>query len=334
VLRIFDHFPKGLLDLEAPRLHQVLDGPALVHIEGQKKRPLYVSVLLHGNEVTGWETVQALFARHGEGALPRSISLFIGNVAAAKHGLRHLDGQPDYNRIWGQGNTPEHAMAAEVLKEMLPRDPIACIDIHNTSGTNPHHAAVHVLAPEHLALASHFGHFVVFTDQQEMLQTRAFGNFCPSVIIECGMPDRPGGVEHALAYLQSCLESDGVFEAHLHPGDIDLFQNVATVEVPEALRFGFEGNDLDLRLLPDLDQLNFNELPPGTAFGEVRPGSGARLRVTDAAGHDLGDRYFRVEDDRLVTAVPVMPSLVSTDARIIRQDCLCYLMERMTLPET
>jgi len=28
-----------------------------------------------------------------------------------------------------------------------------------------------------------------------------------------------------------------------------------------------------------------------------------------------------------------MPSLVSTDVRIIRQDCLCYLMERLQVPK-
>ncbi len=86
-------------------------------------------------------------------------------------------------------------------------------------------------------------------------------------------------------------------------------------------------------MLPDLDQLNFNELPAGTTFGRVKAGSGAHLRVVTSDGRDLAERYFRIEDDHLVTVVPIMPALISTNARIVRQDCLCYLMERMRVPE-
>lgn len=333
MLKILDYIPRGLLEREAARLHEVLEGPTLIHLPGQIPRPLFVSVLLHGNETTGWETLRTLILRHSGTHLPRSLSLFIGNVTAAKENLRFLDGQPDYNRIWGGGGTPEHAMAATVLAQMRGRNPVACIDVHNTSGTNPHHACVNRLEGSHLALASRFGHFVVYADAQPQLSTVAFGEICPAVIIECGMPNRPGGVEHALAYLEDTMRQEVFDGVRLRPGDIDLYHTAATVEVPEEVAFGF-GNGQDLDLLPDLDQLNFNELPAGTAFGRVRPGSGARLRVTGKNGHDQASRYFRIEDNRLITALPVMPALVTTDTRIVRQDCLCYLMERIRIPES
>ncbi len=332
MLEILHHLPDGLLDRDASRLHEVLKGPTLIHLAGDKRRPLYVSVLLHGNETTGWETIRALLKRHSEGGLPRSLSLFIGNVQAAKENLRFLDGQPDYNRIWSGGDRPEHAMAARVIEEMRALKPVACIDVHNTSGTNPHHSCVNLMNPAHLALASRFGHFVVYADKLPGVKTLAFGEFCPAVVIECGMPHRPGGVEHALAYLEDALTRDGLDEVHLHPGDIDLFHTAAVVEIPDEVSFGFgDGSDFDL--LPDLDQLNFNELPAGTVFGHVRANSNARLRVTGSGDRDLSARYFTVDEGRLVTAVPVMPALISTDARIVRQDCLCYLMERMSVPE-
>ena len=107
MLEIFNHLPDGLLDQEASGLHQVLKGPTLIHIAGRKRRPLYVSVLLHGNETTGWETIRALLKRYPEGELPRSLSLFIGNVRAARENLRFLDDQPDYNRIWSGGDGPD-----------------------------------------------------------------------------------------------------------------------------------------------------------------------------------------------------------------------------------
>ena len=332
MLEILNHMPAGLLDLEASQLHELLNGPTLIHLTGQKRRPLYVSVLLHGNETTGWETIRALLKHYSKDELPRSLSLFVGNVQAAKENLRFLDGQADYNRIWSGGDGPEHAMAARVIEEMRALKPVACIDVHNTSGTNPHHACVNLMHSAHLALASRFGHFVVYADQLPGVLTQAFGNFCPAVIIECGMPHRPGGVEHALAYLVDALSRDGLDEVHLHPGDIDLFHTAAVVEIPDEVSFGFgDGSDLDL--LTDLDQLNFNELPAGTVFGHVRPNSNAHLRVTRSGLRDLTGRYFTMDEDRLVTAVPVMPALISTDPRIVRQDCLCYLMERIRVPE-
>jgi len=334
MLAEFDYLPDGLLSLEASRLHEMLDGPTLIHIEGRERQPLFISVLLHGNETTGWETLRALLRRHAAADLPRSLDLFVGNVAAAKERLRQLDGQPDYNRIWSTGDSPEHRMAAGVLERMRVRNPAACIDIHNTSGINPHHAAIHRLDGPHLSLASRFGHFVVYADRQQGLATQAFGEFCPSVIIECGLPDHPGGVEHAMAFLESCLEPGGLAVHVPHRGDIDLYHVVARVSVPDGVDFGFEGHELDLRLLPHLDELNFNDLPAGTVFGQVRPNSRVPLRVSDSSGNDVRDRFFRVEDGRLLTAVPVMPSLVSTDVRIIRQDCLCYLMERLQVGDT
>jgi hypothetical protein len=45
------------------------------------------------------------------------------------------------------------------------------------------------------------------------------------------------------------------------------------------------------------------------------------------------DRYFSIEDNMLLTARPLMPSMFTLDEQIIRQDCLGYLMERL-LPDT
>jgi succinylglutamate desuccinylase len=78
----------------------VLPGPALIHLPGRRIPPLFVSVLLHGNEDTGWLAAQSVLKKYATVELPRALSLFIGNVEAARTGLRRLDGQPDYNRVW------------------------------------------------------------------------------------------------------------------------------------------------------------------------------------------------------------------------------------------
>ena len=94
-------------------LFRTVTGKQIIHHE-RTQQP--------GNEGTGWEALRALLRDYQGRELPRALTIFIGNVSAAKAGLRRLEGQPDYNRIWEPGDTPEHAMAAEVLAGELRLD--------------------------------------------------------------------------------------------------------------------------------------------------------------------------------------------------------------------
>ena len=58
MLTTLDHIPAGFLEASAGGLHQVLPGPTLIHLPGRKPDPLFVSVLLHGNEYTGLKAIQ------------------------------------------------------------------------------------------------------------------------------------------------------------------------------------------------------------------------------------------------------------------------------------
>jgi len=89
---------------------------------------------------------------------------------------------------------------------------------------------------------------------------------------------------------------------------------------------------VDLRFVGNIDHLNFRELPTGTLLGWLKPGGSDSLDVRDENGQPVYDHYFAIEDDSLVTTRPVMPSMFTLDTRIIHQDCLGYLMERL-LPE-
>lgn len=331
MLSILDSLPPGLLEHDARDLHRVLPGPTLLHLVGERPRPLLVSVLLHGNETTGWQAARALLERYRERGLPRSLSLFIGNVQAAREGLRVLDGQPDFNRVWSGGDTPEHHMCARVLEEMRARDVFASIDVHNNSGRNPHYACVNRLDGQYLHLATLFSRLVVYFEQPDTVMSRAFARLCPSVTVECGRPGHRYGVEHALEFLDACLHLEHIPDRSMAPQDLDLYHSVARVRVPEDLTLDTAGS-ADLSLCEDLDNLNFQELPEGTAFARVRAHSNARLEVWDESGQEVGARYFALRDEEIVNAVPVMPSMLTLDERIIRQDCLCYLMERYQLP--
>ena len=334
MLQQLDHLPEGLLDLPASQLANLLDGPTLIHLEGRRRPPLFVSVLMHGNEPTGWDAARAwLRCYHpggGENELPRSVTIFIGNVAAAALGKRHLPEQPDYNRVWPGcevSGTPEHGLMQQVVDIMARRGVFASVDVHNNTGMNPHYACVNVIDNRLLHLATLFSRTVVYFIRPCGVQSLAMAKLCPAVTLEGGKAGQVHGTDHALDYLEACLHLSEHPEHPVAPQDIDLFHTVATVKVPPSVEFVFGSAAADIRFIPDLEYLNFRELPAGTAFGEVADGE-IPLYVHDERGNDVASRFFEVEDGMLRTRCAVMPSMLTSDETVIRQDCLCYLMER------
>ena len=332
MLQIYDQLPPGLVERDAARLHEVLTGPTLIHLPGRRQDCLFVSVLLHGNETTGWEAVRQLLLKYANKTLPRSMSLFIGNIAAARQGQRHLVDQPDYNRIWKQdGDSPEHRMARQVIEEISQRDLFAAVDVHNNTGKNPHYACVNRLGQAYLHLATLFGRTVVYFLKPDTVMSIAMAPLCPAVTVECGQPGMPEGVTHVLDYLEACLHLSE-FPAHpVTPHDLDLFHTVAIVKVTPGMDVGFNSDANDISLLPDIDRFNFNELPAGTAFGQVRSAGMQPFQVRDEQNRDVTARFFEINGRWIQTRVPVMPSMLTRDLEIIEQDCLCYLMERFPL---
>ena len=328
MLRELDHIPEGLPDLPASQLHKVLDGPTLIHLSGRRPEPLFVSALLHGNEDSSWEAVRALLIKYRQDKLPRSLSLFIGNVAAARYGVRHLDDQPDYNRIWSGGDSAEHRMAAEVIKIMRGRNIFASIDIHNNTGLNPHYACINVLEHRFLHLATLFSRTVIYFIKPAEVQSLAFSRLCPAVTVECGKPGQRHGTEHALDFIEGALHLDHFPEHRLSPHDYELFHTVATVKVPDEVAFSFTNSAADLLFLSDIEQYNFRELPLFTPLARLK-NPGGRLEAWNEEGDEVTDRFFETIDNRLCTRLPVMPSMLTMDEEVIRQDCLCYLMERI-----
>lgn len=336
MLTQYDHLPKGLLDSEAADLHRLLPGPSLIHLPGRRPDALFVSVLLHGNEDTGWLAVRDVLRRYQDVTLPRSLSLFIGNVAAARAGLRRLEGQPDYNRVWPGSDlpaSPEQTLMAQVVDVMLARGIFASLDIHNNTGINPHYACVNRLEQGFLHLASLFSRTVVFFTRPLGVQSAAFAPHCPAVTVECGKPGMAHGTEHAAAFVEACLNLDHLPAHSVPPQDLDLYHTVATVKVPEQVRFGFEPQPgIRLRLDPQVERLNFRELEPGTQLATVGSSGDCPLLVTDEAGRDVSKAYLDCREGAIRLRKRVMPAMLTSDVQAIRLDCLCYLMERLPYP--
>ncbi|MET0089201.1 MAG: M14 family metallopeptidase [Candidatus Thiodiazotropha sp.] len=337
MLQEYDELPQGLLSLEADQLAEVLSGPTLFHLRGRKPEPVFFSVLMHGNESVGWEAVRALLSRYAEGKnLPRSVSLFVGNVQAAAQHKRLLPGQRDFNRVWPGGDETdceEGRVMARVVEIMRERNPFLSVDVHNNTGLNPHYACINRLALPFLHLATLFSRTVVYFLRPRGVQSMAFAELCPSVTLECGKVGSAYGVEHALEYLDACLHLSDHPQHPLTDQDVDLFHTVAQVKVAADARLGFQPDQGDLVFDPDLDHMNFREVPAGTPLGWVN-GSGAEvLDVRDEDGRTVLDDYFVCEEGLVCFRKRVMPSMLTKDLDVIHQDCLCYLMERLNISE-
>jgi succinylglutamate desuccinylase len=346
MLTELSHIPEGFEDCSPENLHSVLSGPTLIHLEGRRKQPLFVSVLLHGNEPTGLLAIQLLLKKLQGKTLPRSISIYVGNVSAAQKGARHLNKQPDYNRIWPYedchlqseelGNKPERAMMKHIVDTMRGKNVFASIDVHNNTGLNPHYGCINKLDHRFFHLATLFSRTVVYFIRPKGVQSMAFADICPSVTVECGKPDQAYGATHAAEFINTCLHLSDLPSHHVAAHDMDLFHTVATVTVPDHINFSFDNEDtaekqsMDICFPDTLDHLNFTELSTGTSLGNLHADTiEIPLRVTDEYGNDATGRYLSLVAGELRTTREFMPSMFTLDKEVIRQDCLGYLMERM-----
>jgi succinylglutamate desuccinylase len=328
-----DHLPAGLLERPASALYQQIDGPTLIHLEGRNKQPLVVSVLQHGNEITGWEAVRRLLKDHCHiDKLPRSLMILIGNPLAAKQRLRRLDDQPDFNRCW-PGGTEADSEYTRLFRQIHDRlcevKPLAVIDIHNNTGLNPHYAAINLIRSDYLRLAALFSSKVVYFTMPAGTLSLSMAEHCPSVTLECGQAGEIHATDHTLAYLETCLHLDEISGKPVDADAVHLFHMVATVYVRNDVLFGFGRVPVDLALREDLDRFNFCELPAGTSFGGLNGESVQPLKAVDAQGADVTTDYFSFDGGQVETAREIMPSMLTLDRRVIRQDCLCYLMDRI-----
>ena len=200
MLNVYNEVPEGFCFAKAVDLEALLGGPSLIEIKGRREPPLFVSILLHGNETTGLDAIQLILNKYRQRELPRGILLFVGNVAAARLGVRKLPGHPDMNRIWPGTELPDSAeqhLAAEVVARARAHGCFATIDIHNNTGLNPHYGCVNKLDSPYLQLASLFSRTVVYFTRPHGVLSLAMAQLCPATTIECGQAGSTGAAEHA-----------------------------------------------------------------------------------------------------------------------------------------
>jgi hypothetical protein len=308
--------PDGFFDITTANIRSLFPNPTLVQLDGRDSQFLFISILLHGNEYTGLEVMQKILAEHAQD-LPRSILLFVGNVRAAEANRRFLPDQVDYNRCWPGTElepSPTSGMMQRVVEIAHGLPLFAAIDIHNNTGKNPHYACITDPNMQNQNLAARFNRVgMVFNHRG--VSTMAFDGICPAITLECGLPGDPQGIEHACRFIEGMLTLDELpHRSHL------------TMNIRDEVSYAFDpAADADLRFENDFEDRNFTLFDPHQVFGYTR--IARPLSITDTDGHDVTDEILRVEEGRIYLNNTLMPAMITRDRLVIRQDCLCHLLQ-------
>ena len=319
--------PDGFCDFEPEQILEFFPTTTLIELKGERSPPLFVSILLHGNEYSGLKAVQALLKKYADG-LPRSLYLLVGNVTATAEGLRVIPGQTDYNRCWPGTEMAENdeTRMMQAVMDRVTREPLfAAIDIHNNSGVNPHYAGITKVTQENQHLAAMFNHIGLVFTRPKGVSTMAFDHVCPAAILECARPGNALAIEHAIELLDALLHMDHFPNRPVAEHDLQLMRTLVTLNIPDQVSIDFDlASQADLRFQKNFDHMNFTEIKKQDVFAHTsveKP-----LAITNQQGEDVTDQIVRVEDGKLYLNQTLMPAMITMDEAIIRQDCLCHLL--------
>ena len=319
--------PDGFFEITSENICSLFPHPTLIQLDGDDRRPLFVSILLHGNEHTGLRVMQQVLARYREG-LPRSLLLFVGNVRAAEANLRFLPDQVDYNRCWPGTHmdpNPTSQMMQRIVEIAHGLPLFAAVDIHNNTGKNPHYSCITDPTPVNQSLAARFNR-VAMVFHHPGVSTMAFDGICPAITLECGLPGSPAGISHATRFVVELLQMGELPDTEPGRDQLHLVESHLSMLVPGEVSVAFDLEaDADLRFVPNFEERNFTLFDPHEVFGYTRV---ARpLLITDSDDHDVTDEILRVEDGRIFLNNTMMPAMITRDQLVIRQDCFCHLLQ-------
>jgi hypothetical protein len=285
--------------------------------------------MIHGNEPTGLLVIQELIKRYGTREWPRETYIFIGNVWAAKENKRRLDHQPDFNRIWKNGELAENKMAMAIMDAVKPKSLFAAIDIHNNTGRNPHYAIVHEFEQDQLNLAALFSPTCLYFSEPDYTCSEAFGHFCPAVTIEAGLPGNSAGNAHALEFVTTVLNCDVLPQTPVAQLELNVLSSLGTILLEPGSEVGIKPEEGDICFEPDFDLMNFKLVPAGTVFGFYR--GDHRLKFFDDFGKDKTNDFFCHESGKILTRVVMVPTMLKTDKHVLKANCVGYAMQPMDL---
>ena len=318
-------FFRKLTNLRAHELASVLHTPTLFDFCIEGKKPFFLSTLLHGNEISGWDALGTLVKEDYQSKKFPSCLILVGNVQAAQHQKRMLDGQPDFNRIWEGGSSPYAKWADQVISYVEAKRPWFALDIHNNTGPNPHHSIVASVDETTMSAARLFSQTAIFAQQPPGVLTRRTSGFCTSITIEAGLPQDPASATRARDYIKSLWKQGTV--PIIDTTDQELFQNNVRVLIENADTIS---DDQVPKFAPKLYRFNFKTIPEGTELARLVVDH-ARLRAVDEDQQDQTRSFLTYKGKNVSLKRDTIMSMYTEDPRIARQDCVCYFLEPLRL---
>jgi succinylglutamate desuccinylase len=282
---------------------------------------------LHGNETTGFYALQKYLAKY-KNDLPMNLMIFFGNIPAAKAGVRKIEGEKDFNRIWGGGEYDEARMARKIFKLARERAIVANIDIHNNTGKNPYYACVNFTDEEFLSFGRQFNDTIIYFTEPHEVQSNAFAQICPSLTIEAGLPGVPEGIDYVASFLEK-VTTDFDFKNPPKYDDYLIYHTIGRIKLPYYSTIDFDYNEdspHDFSFLSDFDGYNFQLVPKGTVLGYLKKDS-VQLAVIDNHDRLVTEKYFAFEGKKILAASDLIPSMFTKIVKVAKDDSLGYLME-------
>lgn len=327
-LNLLTELPKGFFEIKSQNIKKIFPKPSLIYLKGSKQEPLFISILLHGNEYSGLIIMQNILKKYVDN-LPRPIWLMIANVNAAEKNCRYLEGQVDFNRAWPSTLMQENATTRLMQEtfDIVSKDGLfAFVDIHNNTGISPHYSCITNVNKDNMYLAALFNHFAITFKWPKGVSTMAFDNICPAVILECSKPGNTVAIEHAVSLIDGLLHLDHFPKKTFSEHDLQLVETFATIKVSNGVSFDFGINEnVDLYFDFNFEKLNFSEIKKGTVIAHTKVTK--PLIALNQKGKDIADEVFSIKNNKVYVNKTYIISMITSEKKIIAQDCLCYLLE-------
>jgi len=327
---VLNSIPEDFFTLHPSELVKIFDGPTLIHLDYGREETILISFMLHGNEHSGFYAVREYFdsLKRSEDRPSRNVSILVGNVRAAAQNERFLEGQKDLNRIWSDGDSLEEKWAQNIYQEMSQKKLFATLDLHNNTGKNPHYCAVTNLKTNTLRLASLFdGDVLYFTDPKEVF-SNYFSRLCPCLTIEAGQSGDKEGILKIISTIEKLNEIDDFDQLGEIPGlfkQKKLFESFGKIKIPDDASISFSDSKADFIFGPEIENWNFSSILPGSIFGIVN-NIKQHLLVFDSNNRSISGSYFKYIGNKIVSIEEFYPAMITTNSKIVQQDCLCYLL--------
>ena len=324
-LTLRDSIGRDELECEAKNLHALLENPTIFDLSNGYPAS-FISVLLHGNEVTGWDAIRRYISTQDMSKPCNSMVLYVGNVEAAATNQRLLAQQMDFNRIWCGGNRPEHEHAEKVVGYLREIKPRFALDIHNNSGLNPHYSVITHATIDCLFHARKFSDIALLAPKPHSVITRRLNELCPSITIEVGLSGEQDSLDRTLEYLDYVANNDA--STIERPNDLSVFRTIASMQIESSGSANFcTFPDLNA----DLQRLNFSLVPAGTYLTKTLNDDWT-IKVYDNDDNDETQRYLDVNHSQVRFQQSVFMAMFTLNKQNAYQDCVCYFLEATSTP--